>query len=88
MATVVVLCVLALFQPHPPVCICALPATINCSHLARISSSTPLQIHLVSLQSSPDRTFQVIVLANRFVGLHLARVSNAVYATRNERAGG
>ena len=37
-----------LFRPHPLV--------VNYSHLVRISSSTPLQIHLVSLRSSPDRT--------------------------------
>ena len=29
---------------------------LTCSHLACINSSTPIQIHLVSLQSSPDRT--------------------------------
>ena len=55
MATVVVLRVL-LVSATTPVYLCALPATLSCSHLACISSSIPLQIHLVSLQSSPDRT--------------------------------
>ena len=42
---------LLLCQPH-----LLSVSTLNCSHLACINSSTPLQIHLVSLQSSPDRT--------------------------------
>ena len=42
---------LLLCQPHP-----LSVSTLNCSHLACINSSTPLQIHLVSLRLSPDRT--------------------------------
>ena len=67
MATAVVLCGLPLCRPHPlSVSVLCLPhplsVSVRClphlhwSHLACISSSTPLQIHLVSLQSSPDRT--------------------------------
>ena len=55
MATVVVWCILPLGWPRPlSVSVPCLP--LNCSHLACIISSTPLQIHMVSLQSSPDRT--------------------------------
>ena len=43
-------------QRHSPLSVSVLCLPLNCSHLDWISSSTPLQIHLVSLQSSPDRT--------------------------------
>ena len=55
MATAVVLCGLPLCRPHLlSVSVLCLPH-LNCSHQVCISLS-PLLIHLVSLQSSPDRT--------------------------------
>ena len=53
-------CVLPLCLPHAlSVSALCLPH-LNYSHLACISSSTPLQIRLISLQSSPD--FQTSVV--------------------------
>ena len=48
-------CVFCPCVGHAP-CLSLPCLPLNCSHLACIVSSTPLQIHLVSLQSSPDRT--------------------------------
>ena len=47
---------LPLCLPHPLSVSVLCLKHLNCSHLACISSSAPLQIHPISLQSSPDHS--------------------------------